>query len=137
MPWADDVALTRGLERCEVPARGFPHASHLRVAWVYLSESPSLDEAIARMAATLRAFAASVGQPKKYSDATTEFWMLQIASVRALMPGVEIDDVLRAFPHLLDKEFIAAAHTVANLSPAAAPIRATRGRRTPGRARGR
>jgi hypothetical protein len=106
MPWADDLALTRGLERCEVPAGGFPHASHLRVAWVYLRESPSLDEAIARMAATLRAFAASVEQPEKYSDPTTVFWMLQIASVRALMPDADIDDVLKAFPHLLDKDFI-------------------------------
>ena len=133
----EDLELTRALERCEVPAAGFPHASHLRVAWIYLNESPSVDAAIARMASTLRAFVTAVGKPDKYSDATTAFWMLQIASVRALMPGVDIDDVLRAFPHLLDKDFITAAHAVANLSPAAVPIRATRGRRTPGRARGR
>ena len=33
----DDVELTRAMERCELPKAGFPHASHLRVAWVYLT----------------------------------------------------------------------------------------------------
>src|ERR1700704_278330 len=87
MPNGDDVKLTRALERCEVPAAGFPHAFHLRVAWVYLAESASVDEAIARMASSLRRFAESVGKAEKYSQATTEFWMHQVAAVRAVMPG--------------------------------------------------
>src|SRR5712672_2814769 len=82
----DDVALARALERCEVPNEGFPHASHLRVAWVYLNESTSLDHAVTCMAATLRRFAASVGHANKYSEATTVFWMLQVAAARAVMP---------------------------------------------------
>lgn len=111
MPNRDAVALTRALERCEVPAGGFPHASHLRVAWVYLSESASLDEAIARMSDTLRRFAASVGQAEKYSEPTTVFWMLQVAAARAVMPGAGLDAVLRAYPRLLDKNFIRAHQT--------------------------
>ena len=55
-----DVELTRALERCEVPNEGFAHPSHLRVAWVYLTESRSVEEATERMAASLRRFAASV-----------------------------------------------------------------------------
>jgi hypothetical protein len=106
---APDVELTRALERCEVPNAAFPHASHLRVAWVYLSESPTVDQALARMAATLRRFAASVGRAEKYSDSITAFWMYQMAAVRAVMPGAEVDDVLRAFPRLLDKDLIASA----------------------------
>jgi len=104
-----DVELTRALERCEAPAAGFPHASHLRVAWVYLCESPSVDDALSRMAATLRRFAASVGRAEKYSDAITAFWMYQVASARALMPAATVDDALRAFPRLLDKDLIAPA----------------------------
>jgi hypothetical protein len=104
---APDVELTRALERGEVPNAGFPHASHLRVAWVYLSESPTVDQALARMAATLRRFAASVGRAEKYSDAITAFWMYQMAAARAVMPGAGVDDVLRAFPRLLDKDLIA------------------------------
>jgi hypothetical protein len=113
---APDVELTRALERCEVPNEGFPHASHLRVAWVYLSESPTVDQALARMAATLRRFAASVGRAEKYSDAITAFWMYQMAAVRAVMPGADVDDVLRAFPRLLDKDLIASAPRAADSS---------------------
>jgi hypothetical protein len=113
---APDIELTRALERCEVPAAGFPHASHLRVAWVYLSESPTVDQALARMAASLRRFAASVGQAEKYSDAITAFWMYQLAAVRAVMPGAAVDDVLRAYPRLLDKDLIASAPRAADSS---------------------
>jgi hypothetical protein len=104
----DDVELARALERCEIPNEGFPHASHLRVAWVYLSESASLDQAVERMAATLRRFAASVGKAETYSEPTTVFWMLQVAAARAVMPDAGLDAVLRAYPRLLDKYFIRA-----------------------------
>ena len=102
----DDVHLTRALERGEPPAGGFPHAAHLRVAWVYLNESPSLDEAVERMATTIRQFAASVGEAEKYSKSTTVFWMLQVAAARTLMPDAEFEAVLRAYPRLLDKNLM-------------------------------
>jgi len=116
----DDVALARALERCEVPPEGFPHASHLRIAWVYLNESASLDHAVERMAATLRRFAASVGHANKYSEPTTVFWMLQVAAARAAMPGADLDAVLRAYPRLLDKNLIRMddpTHVIAPDSP--------------------
>ena len=116
MTAAADVELTRALERCEVPTAGFPHASHLRVAWVYLSESASVDEALARMGATLRRFASSVGRAEKYSDAITAFWMYQMAAARAVMPGAAVDEVLRAYPRLLDKDLIASASRAADPS---------------------
>ena len=102
----DDVELTRAMERCELPKAGFPHASHLRVAWVYLHESASLDEAVRRMADTLRRFSVSVGKADKYSEPTTVFWMLQVAAARAVMPEATLDAVLRAYPRLLDKNLI-------------------------------
>jgi hypothetical protein len=108
MPIRDDVATTRALERCELTNEGFHHALHLRVAWVYLDESASVDEAIGRMGTTLRRFTASVGKAEKYSQATTEFWMHQVAAVRALMPGADIDTAIRAYPRLLDKNLILA-----------------------------
>ena len=104
----DDVELTRNLERGEAPADGFPHAAHLRVAWVYLNESPSLDAAVERMAATLLAFAASVGKADKFSMPVTVFWMLQVAAARAIMPAAELNAVLTAYPRLLDKNLIRA-----------------------------
>jgi len=105
----DDVALTRALERLEVPSEGFPHAYHLRVAWVYLHEAATIDDAITRMAATLRGFAASVGKAEKYSQPITVFWMLQLAAARGVMPDeATLDEVLRAYPRLLDQTLIRA-----------------------------
>ena len=130
----EDVELTRALERCEVPNEGFPHASHLRVAWVYLHESPSLDQAVDRMAETLRGLSASVGKSDKYSHAMTVFWMLQVAAVRAVMPAAGLDAALRAYPRLLDKNLIRAddpTHVIAYGppdSPRDAPGRALSGR---------
>ena len=98
-----DAELARALERGEVPNAGFHHVDHLRVALAYLNESPAVADAIGRMAATLRRFAASVGHPDKYSQAVTEFWMYQMAAVRALHPGVDCAALVRAYPWLLDK----------------------------------
>jgi hypothetical protein len=110
----DDVELARALERCEPPSAGFPHASHLRVAWVYLHECRSIDQAIDRMADTLRRFAVSVGQAGKYSDPTTAFWMLQVAAARAAMPDASFEAMLQAYPRLLDKNLIR-AHEVSHV----------------------
>lgn len=98
-----DVELTRALERGEIPNAGFHHVDHLRVAWVYLEESSTVDEAVGRMAATLRHFAASVGKPEKYSDALTAFWMYQMAAARAIMPGSDCAAIVARYPFLLDK----------------------------------
>jgi hypothetical protein len=129
-----DAELTRALERGEVPNEGFHHADHLRVALVYLNESPSIDAAVGRMASTLRRFAVSVGQAGKYSQPVTEFWMYQIAAARAVMPSADCDALLRAYPRLLDKSLILAddsndaAATRTIDSPGDAPDRALPGR---------
>jgi hypothetical protein len=109
MSYADDVALARSLERCEVPNGEFRHASHLRVALVYLNESASAGHAIDTMAATLRRFAASVGHPEKYSQAVTEFWMYQMAAAHAVLPAADGEALLAAFPWLLDRKLPRAA----------------------------
>ena len=111
MMTAADVGLARALERGEVPNDGFRHADHLRVAWCYLEECGGADAALARMAATLRRFAASVGKPEKYSDALTAFWIYQLASARALMPGASVDAVFTAWPRLLDKDLVLAYYS--------------------------
>jgi hypothetical protein len=106
-----DAELARALERCEAPTNGFHHADHLRVAWVYLEESPTVDDAIARIGATIRRFAASVGKAEKYSDAITAFWMYQMAAVRAVMPDADCAALMRAYPRLLDKDAILAHYS--------------------------
>jgi hypothetical protein len=123
-----DVELTRALERCELPNAGFHHADHLKVAWVYLEEAPTVEAALARMESTLRRFAASVGRADKYSVAITAFWMYQLAAARATMPGRDLAAVLRAYPRLLDKDFIDAAADRAADPSGDPPNRAVSGR---------
>ena len=126
-----DTELARALERCEIPKEGFPHASHLRVAWVYLCESPTVEGAIDRMASTLRRVTTAFGKAEKYSHPTTVFWMHQLAAVHALMPDADCETALRAYPRLLDRDLIL---------PASVTSRKTRVRRARpkrGRARGR
>jgi len=100
---AADIELARRLERCEIPNEGFPHASHLKVAWVYLAETESVDAAADRMAAALRRFAASVGKSEKYHHTVTVFWMRVLAAARDAAPGADLDEILAAHPSLLDK----------------------------------
>ncbi len=102
-----DVELTRALERGEIPGDGFHHVDHLRVAWVYLEEAPTVEEALARMAGTIRRFTASVGKPEKYSYPLTAFWMYQMAAARAVMPGAGCARIVASFPHLSVKTFAA------------------------------
>ena len=68
------------------------------------------------MADTLRRFAASVGHAGKYSDRITAFWMYQMAAAHAVMPTAAFDDVVRAFPRLLDKELLAVTPRAADSS---------------------
>jgi len=69
----NDVEFTRALERGEIANENFRHTAHLHVAWVYLSESSSVEGAAAKMRATLRKFAASAGKPEKYHETITLF----------------------------------------------------------------
>src|ERR1700736_3934499 len=70
-----DVELARALERGEIANDNFHHASHLHVAWVYLSESSSVKEAASKMRETLRRFASSAGKLEKYHETITLFWV--------------------------------------------------------------
>jgi hypothetical protein len=99
----DDVELARAFERGEISNAGFHHASHLRVAWVYLNEHASVDEATTAIAETIRAFAVSVGKAEKFDLGVTAFWMQALAGARDAMPGATLDEILRARPELLDK----------------------------------
>jgi hypothetical protein len=103
MTSTSDVAMARALELGALPEAGFHHADHLRVGCVYLDESGTVDEALRRIAATLKRFAASVGKAVKYSDSVTAFWMHQLAAARAVLPDADPDELFRAFPRLLDK----------------------------------
>ena len=100
-----DVELTRALERGEVANGGFHHLSHLHVAWVYLAESSCVEEAAAKMRNTLQRFAASAGKSEKYHETITLFWVHLLAGMRAVEPRESLQQIVRANPRLLEKNF--------------------------------
>jgi hypothetical protein len=101
-----DVQLTRALERGEIANENFHHASHLHVAWVYLSESSSADEAAAKMRNTLRRFATSAGTPEKYHETITLFWVHFLSRARATTERECLEEIVHANPRLLEKNFL-------------------------------
>jgi hypothetical protein len=96
-----DVELTRALERGEI--KDFHHASHLHVAWVYLTESSSVQEAARRMRNTLRRFAAGAGKPEKYHETITLFWVRLLSRAHAASRAERLEDIVHANPQLLEK----------------------------------
>lgn len=57
----------------------FRHVDHLHLALDCLCEEATVDAAIERMAAALRAKAAAAGAPEKYHHTLTLFWMRRLA----------------------------------------------------------
>ena len=100
-----DVELTRALERGEIANEHFHHASHLHVAWVYLVESLSVQEAANKMRETLRRFAAAAGKPQKYHETITLFWVHLLGRAQAVSRAERLEDVVHANPQLLEKDF--------------------------------
>ena len=99
-----DTALARAFEAGSVPHADFDHLSHVRVAWVYLHEASSTEEALTRMRDAIRRFAAAAGASQKYHETITVLWMRLLAEVKAAGKAGELADVLRAHPALADKE---------------------------------
>lgn len=100
-----DVQLTRALEQGEIASEDFHHASHLHVAWTYLSESSTVSEAADKMRNTLRTFAAGAGKSEKYHETITLFWVYLLATVHAQAIGKSLEEIVRVNPQLLEKNF--------------------------------
>jgi len=108
-----DVELTRALERGEI--KDFRHASHLHVAWVYLAESSSVQQAANKMRDTLSQFAAAAGKPEKYHETITLFWVHLLSRAYAASRGERLEDIVRANPQLLEKNFPLAYYSTERL----------------------
>jgi hypothetical protein len=108
-----DVEFTRALERGEI--KDFHHASHLHVAWVYLAESSSVQQAANRMRQTLRRFAAAAGKPEKYHETITLFWVHLLSCAHAASHGEPLEEIVHANPQLLEKNFPLAYYSAERL----------------------
>ena len=99
-----DQAFARAFEQGEITPAQFDHRAHVRVAWVYLHEAPTLDEALPRMRDAIQRFAAAAGASTKYHETITVLWMRLLAGVKAQGASGELADVLVLHPELADKD---------------------------------
>src|SRR5689334_15522626 len=99
-----DVEFARAFERGEVTPAEFDHRAHVRLAWVYLRESSSIEAATDRMREAIRRFAAAANASHKYHETITVLWMrlLAEASARVALP-CELEALLARCPELADK----------------------------------
>ncbi|HET7694419.1 MAG TPA: hypothetical protein VFK57_01825 [Vicinamibacterales bacterium] len=99
-----DVEFARAFERGDVAPADFDHRAHVRVAWVYVREGPSLDAATDRMRAAIQRFAAAANASQKYHETITVLWMRLLADAAARMRApCELDALLAQCPELADK----------------------------------
>ena len=99
-----DEEFARAFERGDIPPADFDHRAHVRVAWVYVREGPSLAAATDRMREAIRRFAARANAAQKYHETITVLWMRLLAEAASRAPvGCELDALLAACPELADK----------------------------------
>lgn len=110
-----DVELTRALERGQIANEDFHHVSHLHVAWVYLAESSSVQQAANKMRDTLRRFASAAGQPQKYHETITLFWVHLLSSAHPASGAERLEEIVQANPQLLEKNFPLAYYSAERL----------------------
>ena len=72
-----DDELIRSFEAGEVPAGGFHHEQHVRVAWNYVTRHP-LPDALERFKSGLKRFALAQGKPNLYHETITVAYVLLI-----------------------------------------------------------
>ncbi len=99
-----DETFARAFENGAITPAQFDHVAHVRVAWVYLHESASTEEAVGRMREAIRRFSVAAGAAQKYHETITVLWMRLLAGLKARGTSGELADVLREHPSLADKE---------------------------------
>jgi len=103
----EDREFQAQFEACTSPPGDFDHQSHVRLAYVYLSDH-DVDAASERMKSSLLRFLNHLGgDPVKYHETLTRAWIL---AVRHFMEKIEASDSARSFmradPRVLDGEIM-------------------------------
>jgi hypothetical protein len=73
----NDSEWMEAFERCKLPNDSFPHADHVRMAFLYLQKYAPL-EALRRFSSALARLAAAHGKPNLYHETITWAFLLLI-----------------------------------------------------------
>lgn len=107
MNYLTDQDFVSAFERREIPNDQFHHRDHLRLAWIYLHRY-GRPEAGTRIAESIQRYAVHNGAPGKYHETVTLAWMeLVCCAMRSLPDAAGFDEILQAFPRLLQKGALA------------------------------
>jgi len=83
----------------------FTHSAHIRLAYLYLKQAPFLEACIA-MRDGLKRFAASIGKATLYHETITVAFMSIIYDRICSNPEMNWEQLLVAFPDLIDKQLL-------------------------------
>jgi hypothetical protein len=106
-------------------ARGrFGHREHLELAWNYL-QSYEAEEANRTMARAIRHLASRHGDPHKYHETITRFWVQLVALHRAKSGAQSFDQFIAENEELLDSHLLARHYSQEQIGSSHARIRWT------------
>src|SRR5688572_3305280 len=88
-----DVDLIAAFEAGTLPASGFHHREHVRLAWLYLRRHGP-HEAERRLLDGLRTVAARAGKPDKFDGPLTRAWLETIAAAQKETKSDSFDDLV-------------------------------------------
>ncbi len=98
----NDIEFAAAFEDCSLPPEQFHHRDHIRLAWIYFHRyGPA---AGARIAESIRRYAAHLGKSDKYHETMTQAWMRLVQHAAASSPS--FDGMLDRCPWLLDKTYL-------------------------------
>ncbi|MEM6456385.1 MAG: hypothetical protein AAF772_14935 [Acidobacteriota bacterium] len=98
----DTRALIDDLARCALPAGGFDHRAHVRVAWGLIRQDLS-DAALDRLRRLIQRFADHAGADGLYHETITAFFFHRIREHALALPADHTwADFIAAHPDLLD-----------------------------------
>jgi len=79
------------------------HKAHLRFAWAVLDEADGVDDAVRVVSLTIRHVSELAGNPGKYHETVTVFWIRLMAHLRETYPDLEnVEQLLERYPPASD-----------------------------------
>jgi hypothetical protein len=102
----NDQDFLIAFESGALPHQGFPHAAHIRMAWLYLRRD-GWEQGVQHIREGIRRFAESHGATRKYHETITVFWARLVQYAIAMSPDIaDFEAFTAAYPHLFDTRII-------------------------------
>jgi hypothetical protein len=100
----DDTEFLAAFHDGSLAGSEFKHRGHLRLAWLVLNRHSS-EEAARILSREIQRFATSHGEPGRYHETLTRFWVHLVSHAMSEAPHVRgIDELVDRFPILLEKD---------------------------------